>query len=79
MSLREKVKGYLSKCHPGGDQYIILPDLREEIEGLAMPDDNKMEYRQQKGEIIAVGPGRLPESGIERQSMEFKVGDIVLF
>ena len=79
MSLREKVKGYLSKCRPGGDQLIILPDLREEIEGLAMPDDNKQEYKQQRGEVVAVGPGRLPESGTERQPMEFKVGEIVLF
>ena len=44
-----------------------------------MPDDNKEEYKQQKGEIIAKGKGRLPENGIERQPMEFNVGDIVLF
>ena len=79
MNVREKVKAYLKKCQPGADQYIILPDIREEIEGLAMPDDNKEEYKQQKGEIVAKGKGRLPENGIERQPMEFNVGDVVLF
>ena len=79
MNVRDKVKAYLQKCQPCGDQYVILPEIREEIEGLAMPDDNKEEYKQQKGEIVAKGKGRLPEDGTERQPMEFNVGDVVLF
>ena len=79
MNVRDKVKAYLQKCQPCGDQYVILPEIREEIEGLAMPDDNKEEYKQQRGEIVAKGKGILPEDGTERQPMEFNVGDIVLF
>lgn len=44
--------------------------------GLYIPDAAK--EKPQKGEIIAVGPGRITDDG-KLQKMDVKVGDIVLF
>lgn len=45
--------------------------------GLVLPDTVDKE-RPEKGEIVAVGPGKLLENG-ERSPMGVKVGDKVLF
>ena len=44
--------------------------------GLFIPESAK--EKPQKGEVIAVGTGRVTEDG-KRQEMELKVGDNVLF
>ncbi|MBI5739091.1 MAG: co-chaperone GroES [Nitrospirae bacterium] len=44
--------------------------------GLYIPDSAK--EKPQKGEIVAVGPGKITEDG-KLQKMELKVGDVVLF
>ena len=44
--------------------------------GIVLPDTAK--EKPQQGEILAAGPGRLDEKG-NRQPMEVKVGDKVLF
>ncbi len=44
--------------------------------GLYIPDTAK--EKPQKGEVIAVGPGRVTDDG-KLQKMEIKVGDVVLF
>ena len=44
--------------------------------GIVLPDTAK--EKPQQGEILAVGPGKFDEKG-NRQSMEVKVGDKVLF
>ncbi len=44
--------------------------------GIYIPDTAK--EKPQKGEIIAVGPGKVTEDG-KLQKMEVKVGDTVLF
>jgi chaperonin GroES len=44
--------------------------------GIYIPDSAK--EKPQKGEVIAVGPGRITEDG-KLQKMEIKVGDVVLF
>ncbi|MBI5026085.1 MAG: co-chaperone GroES [Nitrospirae bacterium] len=58
----------------------VLVKYSEETEksagGLYIPDTAK--EKPQKGEIIAVGAGRVTEDG-KLQKMEVKVGDIVLF
>ncbi len=58
----------------------VLVKYSEEPEkssgGIFIPDTAK--EKPQKGEIIAVGPGRVTEDG-KLQKMELKVGDVVLF
>ncbi|MBI4654579.1 MAG: co-chaperone GroES [Nitrospirae bacterium] len=58
----------------------VLVKYSEESEksagGLYIPDTAK--EKPQKGEIIAVGPGRITEDG-KLQKMDVKVGDVVLF
>jgi chaperonin GroES len=44
--------------------------------GLYIPDTAK--EKPQKGEVIAVGPGRVTDDG-KLQKMEVKVGDVILF
>jgi chaperonin GroES len=51
---------------------------REEVtrSGIVLPDTAK--EKPQRGEIIAVGPGRVSEKG-DRVEMDVKAGDQVLF
>ncbi|MBI4848485.1 MAG: co-chaperone GroES [Nitrospirae bacterium] len=44
--------------------------------GLYIPDSAK--EKPQKGEVIAVGPGKITDDG-KLQKMEIKIGDTVLF
>jgi chaperonin GroES len=44
--------------------------------GIYIPDTAK--EKPQKGEVIAVGPGRITDDG-KLQKMDVKVGDVVLF
>jgi chaperonin GroES len=44
--------------------------------GIVLPDTAK--EKPQRGEVIAVGPGKLLDSG-KRAALEVKVGDTVLF
>ncbi|HWR57711.1 MAG TPA: co-chaperone GroES [Thermodesulfovibrionales bacterium] len=58
----------------------VLVKYSEEAErtagGLYIPDTAK--EKPQKGEIVAVGPGRVTDDG-KLQPISVKVGDIVLF
>ena len=76
-----KAKDYLKHCIPGGDQYIILPEMLEkETEyKIVYADDNKSEERTQMGEIVARGPGRMPDNGTTYQPMQYDIGDRVVF
>lgn len=61
------------------DDRILLKRLESEDKtagGIVLPDTAK--EKPQKGEVIAVGPGKLLDSG-ERVGMSLKVGDRVLF
>ncbi len=59
---------------------VVVKRIEEEEEkspgGIIIPDTAK--EKPQKGEIMAVGPGRLDDKG-NRMPMEVKVGDKVLF
>ena len=59
---------------------IVVKRIDSEAEkthgGLYIPDTAK--EKPQQGEILAVGPGRIDEKG-NRQPMEVKVGDKILF
>jgi chaperonin GroES len=58
----------------------ILVKYSEEAEksagGLFIPETAK--EKPQKGEVIAVGPGRVTDDG-KLQKMDVKMGDVVLF
>jgi chaperonin GroES len=63
---------------PLGDRVVIRPSAKEEVSalGVILPDTAK--EKPQKGTIIAVGTGRVLDNG-QKQSMEVKEGDSVLF
>lgn len=63
---------------PLGDRILIksLEQEEEQIGGIIIPDTAK--EKPQEGEVIAVGPGKMLESG-ERQSISVAVGDKVLY
>ena len=63
---------------PLGDRIVVKPLEQEEdqVGGIIIPDTAK--EKPQEGEVVAVGPGRLLESG-ERQAPSVAVGDKVLY
>ncbi|MHB0875593.1 MAG: co-chaperone GroES [Anaerolineae bacterium] len=63
---------------PLADRVVVEP-LEEEQKtstGVFLPDS--AQERPMKGQVVAVGPGRLDESG-KRVAMEVKAGDKVLY
>lgn len=64
--------------NPLDDRVVIEPLTAEEktLGGIVLPDSAK--EKPQRGKVVAVGPGRLLESG-ERCAVAVKVGDEVLF
>ena len=67
-----------TNVRPLGDRVLVKPKGREEMtkSGIVLPDTAK--EKPQEGSVVAVGTGRLLESG-ERVPMELKVGDSVLY
>lgn len=63
---------------PLGDRVVIKPQARDEVtkSGIVLPDTAK--EKPQRGEVIAVGKGRLTDTG-ERLPMDVSKGDNVLF
>lgn len=63
---------------PLGDRVVIQPLEGEEVtqSGLVLPD-TAIE-KPQKGEVIAVGPGRIGDDG-KRVAMEVKVKDKIVY
>ena len=58
---------------------IVVRQLEAEqttASGLVIPDTAK--EKPQEGEVLAVGPGRVDDSG-KRVPMDVKVGDVVLY
>ena len=66
------------KINPLDDRVVVRPDDAESTTagGIVLPDAAR--EKQQRGTVIAVGPGRLLDSG-ERSAISVKVGDQVLF
>ena len=66
------------QVRPLGDRVLVKPIDEPERKkgGIIIPDTAK--EKPQQGEVIAVGTGRLLESG-ERAALEVKKGDKVLF
>jgi chaperonin GroES len=67
------------QLRPVGDHLIVKPLPKEETSasGIIIPDTVDKE-RPERGEVIAVGPGRMLENG-QRSVMDAKVGDKVVF
>lgn len=63
---------------PLGDRVVVKPQQRDEVtkSGIVLPDTAK--EKPQRGEVIAVGKGRLTDSG-DRLPMDVQKGDNVLF
>ncbi|NMA53797.1 MAG: co-chaperone GroES [Bifidobacterium sp.] len=63
---------------PLGDKVVVevIDEPQTTASGLVLPDTAK--EKSQRGKVIAVGSGKLLDSG-EREPMEVKVGDTVLF
>ena len=54
----------------------VIEDTEQTSGGIFIPDSAK--EKPQKGEVVAVGIGKTLDSG-EKEPMEVKVGDVVLF
>ncbi len=63
---------------PLGDRVVIKPLEEEEVTkgGLVLPDTAR--EKPQKGEVVAVGPGRLGDDG-KRLAMEVTVKDKIVY
>jgi chaperonin GroES len=66
------------KVKPLADRVVVKSyEAEETTQGsIIIPDTAK--EKPQKGEIVAVGPGKVSESGT-KVDMEVKVGDVVLY
>jgi len=63
---------------PLGDRVVVKPLDRDEVtkSGIVLPDTAK--EKPQQGEVVAVGPGRVLDSG-DRVSLDVSVGDKIIF
>jgi chaperonin GroES len=63
---------------PLGDRVVVKPLDREEVtkSGIVLPDTAK--EKPQQGEVMAVGPGRVLDSG-DRVALDVSVGDKIIF
>ena len=63
---------------PLADRVVIkvIDDVQQTSGGIFIPDSAK--EKPQKGEVVAVGEGKTNEKG-EKEPMEVKVGDVVLY
>jgi chaperonin GroES len=76
MNIRHK-EGYLV-IRPLGDRVVVKPLPMEERTkgGIVLPDTVK--EKPQKGEVVAVGSGRLLDNG-QRVAIDLRPGDQVLY
>jgi chaperonin GroES len=78
MSAKIKPGGCDMNVKPLSDRIIIRP-LEAELKtagGIIIPDNAK--EKPQKGEVMAVGPGKVAENG-QKIDMGLKAGDLVLY
>ena len=54
----------------------VIEDTEQTSGGIFIPDSAK--EKPQKGEVVAVGEGKMNDKG-EREPMDVKVGDVVLY
>ena len=68
----------MAKIKPLGDKVLVQPSTGAEqtAGGIVLPDSAK--ERPQEGKVIAVGPGRILDSG-EKAKMGVEEGDTVIY
>ena len=71
------------KLHPLGDKVLVRPLGDDELSttspsGIIIPETVERE-KVDRGEVVAVGPGRWDEGGEKRIQMSVTVGDTVIF
>ncbi len=68
----------MTTIKPLADKIVIkvIDDVEKTSGGIFIPDSAK--EKPQKGEVIAVGPGKFTDNGT-REEMDVKVADKVLF
>jgi chaperonin GroES len=66
------------KVKPLADRVLVKPQEEEEVKkgGIIIPDTAK--EKPQQGKVVAVGPGKLTETG-EKVAPEVKKGDMILY
>ena len=66
------------KVNPLADRVLVKPQEEAEVKkgGIIIPDTAK--EKPQQGQVIAVGPGKVTESG-QKVPMEVKKGDTILY
>ena len=66
------------KLRPLDDRVVVQPKEAEEVTagGIVLPD--AAQTKPQRGEVVAVGPGRLLDSGV-RGEVSVAVGDEVIY
>lgn len=67
------------KLRPLQDNVIVKPLEEEQVtqSGIIIPDTASKE-KPMKGEVLAVGPGKLDDNG-KRSPVDIKAGDTVIF
>ena len=67
------------KLRPLSGNIIVesSPEETTTASGILLPDSANKE-QQDRGTVIAVGPGKMLESG-SRQAIDVKIGDLVIF
>jgi chaperonin GroES len=67
------------KARPMNDNVIVKPITEDEVtkSGIVLPDSID-KGRPEKGEVVAIGPGKLLDNG-QRAPMSVKAGDKVMF
>jgi chaperonin GroES len=66
------------KVRPLHDYVLVKRESADDITrgGIHIPDTAK--ERPQRGEVLAIGPGRVNDAGV-RLPLDVRVGDVVLF
>jgi chaperonin GroES len=66
------------KLRPLGDHIIVKPLEDEDVKrgGIIIPETAK--EKPSKGEVIAVGPGKIMEDG-KKKAMDLKTGDRIIY
>ena len=69
----------MTNYQPLNDHILVKPIRSDEVSkaGIILPDTVDKE-KPEKGEVVAVGPGKLLENG-QRAFLSVKVGDKVIF
>jgi chaperonin GroES len=76
--VRESKKGTSLKIRPLDDRVVVEPFEAEERTrgGIVLPDTAR--EKPQQGKVVAVGPGKLLDSG-ERGQMSLRIGDAIFY